>query len=234
MSKKTAKTTSDTDDAPNSGGEVKTVKKRPTPRAWKKAETMWASGTTNVVEICDMLGVTRQVVWQHMRDKGIKRGQNADIHAQKLKEELDKTLAEDASVAATRARETKEEHYKMASGLAKLAWTEILQAKANGTPLAAATNNLKAIDTAMNVLSKARVERWTILGLDKEKRGGEDILPELVVSELTAEQVDALRNKQFVGLDDDDEIAELEEFGAGVSSDPVGDDDGDDDIAEED
>ena len=53
----------------------------------------------------------------------------------------------------------------------------------------------------MNVLTKARMERYAVLGLDKDDYVDEDGLPELVISELTAAQIEELRNRDEEGLE---------------------------------
>jgi hypothetical protein len=83
-------------------------------------------------------------------------------------------------------------------------------------------NNLKALETAMTVLLKARQERWAVLGLDKADYIDEEGLPELHISELTALEIEDLRNREFA------------EFG--ISDMPSDDDEGDEsgsDIVEE-
>ncbi|MCY1300238.1 hypothetical protein D9M70_497990 [compost metagenome] len=71
-------------------------------------------------------------------------------------------------------------------------------------------NNLKALDNAMTVLKKAREERYAVLGLDRSDYVDDSALPELVISELTNEQIEAMRDRQE---DSDDSLPTLEEEG---------------------
>ena len=181
--------------------ETATAERKPTlrltPKQWAEAEALWASGEVTLPILARKFGVSEQAVFQHMQRKGVKRGEKAEAHAKKVSEEVTRASVDDATVMAARIRETKEEHYKMAAGLAKLAWAEILKAKQDSAPVSVATNNLKALDAAMNVLTKARMERWAVLGLDRADTIDEDGLPELLVSELTADQIAALRDRDF-------------------------------------
>lgn len=62
----------------------------------------------------------------------------------------------------------------------------------------------KALDVAMTTLKKAREERYAVLGLDRDDFVASEDLPELVISELTAEQIEKMR---ATDLDADDAVA---------------------------
>jgi predicted DNA binding protein len=175
---------------------------RLTPKQWAEAEALWESGEVTLVDLANRFGKHKSAFSAHFKAKGIVRASRKEEHAAAVKEEVKKASIDDATVLAARIKETKEEHYKMASGLAKLSWNEILQAKAAGHAFSTVLNNLKALDSAMTVLKKAREERWAVLGLDKDDGMDEDGLPELVISELTAEQIQALRERDESELDD--------------------------------
>lgn len=200
--------------------------KRLTPKQWAEAEALWASGEVTLGQLATKFGITEQSLHRHMKAKGIEKGANADKHAKKVAEAVTAAAVDDATVLAARIRETKEEHYKMSSAIAKLAWQEILTAKQNGSPVAVAVNNLKALDSAMNVMTKARMERWAVLGLDRADYVDEEGLPELLISELTAEQIQELRDRDF------NEFEELPD--EAVQTDAGGiQDDSDDEVVEE-
>ncbi|MFT4064284.1 hypothetical protein [Paraburkholderia sp.] len=168
---------------------------RLTSRQWAEAEALWESGDVTYAQLTARFGKHKSTFVDHFRRKGVRRGSKKEEHAAAVKEEVKKASIDEATVLAARIKETKEEHYKMASGLAKLTWNEILKAKADGLPFGSVLNNLKSLDSAMTVLKKAREERWAVLGLDKDTGLDEDGLPELVISELTADQIEALRNR---------------------------------------
>jgi hypothetical protein len=188
------------------------AKRRPTPKQWVQAETLWEMGDATLEGLAAKLGVSESAVSKHMARAGVVRcSKSAKVKA-RVVDEVAKAAAEDAAVYAGRIRETKEDHYKMASGLAKLAWAEILKAKNEGIPMSAIAGNLKSLDAAMTVLTKARSERWAILGLDKEGGDDDDGLPELVISELTDDQVKDLRDRDFNEFEELGEVV-VEEAG---------------------
>lgn len=182
--------------------EPKKPKPRITPKRWAEAEALWESGEFTLSELGRKFNCSEQNMHVHMKRKGIKRGAKAEEHKKLVSAAVTAASIDDATVLAGRIRETKEEHYKMSAGLAKLAWAEILKAKQDGSPVSVAMNNLKALDAAMNVMSKARAERWAVLGLDRDDYVDEEGLPELVISELTAEQIETLQSRSFGGIDD--------------------------------
>lgn len=154
---------------------------------------MWASGEFHQSAIAKYLKVPEATVSKHFDRKGLKKGTRTAELLAAAEEEMKKTAVEEAALIALRIRETKEDHYKMASNLAKLTWAEILKAKSDGAPLSSVQANLKALETAMTVLKKAREERYAVLGLDKDVDVDEDDIPDLVVSELTEEQIAVIR-----------------------------------------
>ena len=191
------------------------------PKRWAEARALWESGEVTLTMLSEKFDVTRATLQRHFTLRGCKKGSKSHEHEKKVAEEIAKNAVDDASVIAARIRETKEEHYKMASGLAKLTWNEVLQAKKAGSPIATAMNNLKALESAMNVLKKAREERFAVLGLDREDYVDQEGLPELVISELTADQIEVLRRKQAsddLGDIEEDDVTE-EDGDVGLESD---------------
>jgi hypothetical protein len=180
-------------------------------KAWAEATTLWKQGVATLDDLAAKFDRHPQSFAQYFRRRGIKKGQDKDKIAKKVEAVVEKQEINDAQLIAARIRETKEEHYKMASGLAKLTWAEILKAKQDGVPVGTAINNLKALESAMNVLKKAREERYSVLGLDRPDAVDENDVPELVISELTADQIETLRQRSFKELNDLDVSGDIEE-----------------------
>lgn len=176
---------------------AKSSKRRLTKVQWMQAEALWASGGATLADLAAKFGVSEQGISKHMKKAGVEHGSKMPKAKAKVEDQLAKQAAEEAALLAARIKETKDEHYKMASGLAKLIWAEVLKAKQDGLPMSAIANNLKALDIALSGLSKARLERWVVLGLDRDDTLGDEGLPELLISELTAEQIKELRDRDF-------------------------------------
>ena len=174
---------------------------RLTPRQWAEAEALWEAGEVTLDDLAAKFSRDRSAFVRYFKKHGITKGSKAAERKEEVKEAVAAAAIDEATVLASRIRETKEDHYKMSSALAKLVWAEVLTAKKDSRPFAAIKDNLKALDNAMNVLMKARQERFAILGLDKDDYVDEDGLPELVISELTAAQIEELRNRDEEGLE---------------------------------
>lgn len=176
----------------------------PKPKQWAEMEALWALGEITRDEIAKKLDVTPTAVTMHMKKVGVVRGSKAEEHRKRISEEVTEAAVSDATIHAQRIKETKDTHYQMASNLAKLAYNEILTARSSGSPLSVATSNLKALDAAVTVIAKARIERWAVLGLDRPDAVDTNELPDLVIEELTASQIEELRNRDFNSFEEID------------------------------
>lgn len=181
---------------------AKSSSPRMTERQWCEAETLWASGNVTYDSLIAKYGKTKSAFERRFRKNGIVKGSAAAAIKKAAEKKVAESVISDATLIAARIKETKEEHYKMAAGLAKLVWSHILKTQQERVSVATATNDLKAIDAAMTVLKKAREERYAVLGLDRPDAVDPGDLPELVVSELTAEQIKELRDRDTSELDD--------------------------------
>lgn len=188
-------------------------KSQPKPKQWAEMEALWELGEITRDEIAKRLDVTPTAVTMHMKKVGVIRGSKAEEHRKKIAEATTDAATGDAAIYAQRIRETKDAHYKMAEHLAKMAFSEILTAQRDKAPLSVATSNLKALDAAVTVIAKARIERWAVLGLDRPDAVDTNELPSLVIEELTADQIEELRNRDFNNFEEID-IPEDETDGA--------------------
>jgi hypothetical protein len=194
-----------------------------------KIRAMWESGEYTASDIARVVKVDMAVVRRFIANHGIQKGASAQMLHQEVAEQVKKKAEEDAALFAERIRETKEEHYRMAVGIAKLTWQELSQCRSNEQQFSTINPNLKALESAMKVLSMSRMERYAVLGLDKEDKS-EDAMPELVLTELTADQIERLRNFQAddkITIDDD----EINQQFADGEIDVI--EEGDDEIVEE-
>lgn len=186
---------------PKPAASEKSLRKNLTMREWARIEALWEEGDVTYQELVKRYGHSVSTYDRHFKAHGIVKGAKAHKAKARIAAELEQSMVDDATVMASRIRETKEDHYKMASALAKLTWNEILQAKKDGKPLGIALNNLKSLHNAMGILKAAREERYAVLGLDRPDHVDANTVPELVIAELTAEQVQALRDRDHTELD---------------------------------
>lgn len=167
------------------------------PRHIAQMEAMWSSGEYTAAQIGKKYDRTGRTVESIMSTRGIKKGERSEALHERVREKVEEAMVAEASVIVERAKETKEEHYRMSAAVAKLVWMEIAECKKNGLPFGSLAANMKALSLAMGVLEKARMERYAVLGLDAEK-DSDDVIPELNVGELTQDQVASLRSREFI------------------------------------
>lgn len=159
-----------------------------------EAIALYESGTTTLDELARKFGKVPETFHRIFKKRGIVKGSKAGETAERVKKEVEKATVDDATTLLTRIRETKEEHYKVATALFKLNWAEIMQAKTEGRSMASIAPNLKAIQVAAQNFKLIREERYLVLGISDEN-GGEDEIPELAIHELTQEQIEEMRAK---------------------------------------
>jgi transposase-like protein len=126
--------------------------------------------------------------------KGVKKGE--------LAEEVEKAVVDDASEYAKRVKETKEEHYRMAAALAKLTYATIGAAKRDGKPLATVGGDIKTLQIAAQTLKITREERYAVLGITVDDDNADKPMPDLIVQELTQDDIEELHQQQLMQQDD--------------------------------
>lgn len=203
------------EEAPKEEGKRKPGRKKgfklTIPRAvWLNAERDWANGKfPSGEELCKHYGLEFKAFMRRMNQKGIENGQNIKDYNRKIQAELEEAAERKAKVIAERVEETREEHYRWASGIAKLTFAEVAQARQNQTPLGHIRPNLQSLETAMKVLKMAREERFAILGLNDQGEEEEDGLPELAIAELTPEEIEDLRSRGLPVEEEEGEIVSI-------------------------
>ena len=198
-----------------------------TAKQWAEAEALWETGDVTLDDLAKKFGRNRSSLSRHFTEHGIKQGALKEEHKKIVGDAVRAAAVDESTVLASRIRETKEEHYKMSTALAKLVWSEVLKAKQDGAPMSSIMNNVKSLDIAATALKKLREERWSILGLDKSDFIDEDGLPDLMITELTNAEIEALRARDEADLDLDVSGVVTEKPGPDVE------DEDDDDVVEE-
>lgn len=191
----------------------KTLGKTLTPAQLAEAKALWESGEVTLDDLAARFSVRRETMSRRLKQMGAKKGAKAQENAERVEKEVQEQLVDSAGVLASRIRETKESHYKWSEYLAKAAMGELAKAQKEGRQIATTLPNLKAIEKALQVVEKARSERYAILGLDKDDDDEGD-LPDLVIKEMTAEDIEELRVVQAQSPygEDDPDLEVIEEL----------------------
>ncbi|WP_323016466.1 hypothetical protein [Castellaniella sp.] len=160
-----------------------------------EAVALWAAGEATLLELAKKYGKDISTIKSLMSREGVKKGQAVEERKEVVQEAIQQRIASEAEEIAKRVVETKEDHYKMASGLAKLIWNEIAEARKNEKPIATAYHNVKTLKTAADALKTLRDERYTLLGIRADEDDGDKTPPELVVKELTVKDIQEMQRK---------------------------------------
>lgn len=187
---------------------------RLTPSQWREIEMLWESGEVTLSQLSEKYGKHIDTFVAHFKKNGNQKGSRKEELRKIAQEAAKKQARNEAEVISERIRKTKEEHYKMSEAIAKLTFDEILKVRQSDGQFRSIKQDISALLLAAETLKKVREERWVVLGLDKDVID-EDALPELVMSTMTDEQVQELRNMQ-----DEDET----EMGVNVSGMAFGND----------
>ncbi len=163
-----------------------------TPAQWAEAEALWRSGEVTLEDLARRFDIRRETLSRHFARNKVVKGSEAAEHARHVADKLREKALGDRMVIVDRIRETKESHYKWSDALAKLAMQALVTAQKKGMPLSTTLNDLKAVHRAAAIVQIARNERWAVLGLDKDVVD-EDSLPDLIIHELTPEQIKAMQ-----------------------------------------
>lgn len=182
-----------------------------TPAQKAEIQQLWRLGEVTLEDLAKRFDKNISTIKSVL--KGVKKGELAEEVKKKVEEEVEKTVVDDASEYARRVKETKEEHYRMAAAIAKLTYATIGAAKRDGVPLATVGGDIKTLQLAAQTLKITREERYAVLGITLDDDNADKPLPELVVQELTQDDIEELHQQQLMQQDDfgDDELFEEEE-----------------------
>lgn len=187
--------------------DTSTPKKRKTVRLtesqWSEAAALWELGEVTLADLSERYGCTINSISRKLKKIGAKRGSKAQEHRREVIKTVQKSALTDSEITGQRIRDTKEEAYTWAVMLQKAALSEIANALQNKTNLAIKTPALKAIEKAIAIVETGTKIRRTALDMDKEDVDPMN-MPDLVIRELTQDQILRLQKGGFEAIVDDD------------------------------
>lgn len=190
----------------------KEKKVRLTAADWATIEEMWASGTVTLEQLAEQFLVNPSFLSRELSKRGVKKGIKSKELAAAATEKVRETLVDVHAQKMKRVAETKDEHYQFAQTLAKLTFQIIANKVKNKQSIHGARDDIRTIKDAMTAISIARDERFRVLGLDRDENTGDEI-PALIVTEMTAAEIEAIRNRHDGGpAEDDVSDEELKQF----------------------
>lgn len=191
--------------------ESKEKRARLTPADWATIEEMWASGAVSLDQLAEQFLVNANYLSRELSKRGVKKGVKSKELAAAATEKVRETLVDVHAAKIKRVAETKDEHYQFAQTLAKLTFQIIVNKVRNKQSIHGARDDIRTIKDAMMAIAIARDERFRVLGLDRDENTGDEI-PALIVTEMTAPEIEAIRNRHNVGGPESVSEEELEDF----------------------
>lgn len=203
-----------------STGEKAAVEKSKTKSKFKRltnsqiaeATALWKSGAATLKDLAQRFDKSEETFSRLFARLGVKKGEAAEEHSKSVAEKVEASIVDDAGELAKRIRETKEEHFKMASGIRKLIWNEIVEARKNKVAISTTLGNLKALEKAAQALKITREEAYVLLGI-ADGEDDSDEVPDLQVKELTADEIKAIHQQQqaeIAAAENDDDLPAVE------------------------
>lgn len=169
----------------------------------QKAEAiaLWRSGSVTLEDLSKKFGKRPEAFSRLFKRMGIEKGSTLAESAKKLESVVEARTLTDLEETLKKIAATKDEHFKMSSGLARLAWSELVRARQAGTDIAGLKDLMVTLKLAGDVIGNARKELFAVLNVEKHEQTPDlDELPELTVRELTQAEVTDLSRQ---GLEDD-------------------------------
>ncbi len=186
-----------------------TDKKKPlTPLEWTELETMWGSGEYTLSDLADKSGLRPETLSRRFKAKGIAKGSLG------MSETVAKAI-EDTAIDKNKERldkiEKRRDFYdSTASFFAQVTRKTITDQLKAESSLEMIEGDLKALQRASNALAKCFDVSSRALGMDREEIDNDE-LPQLLIGELTQEQVKQIRHAQSgEAIEDEEETEALE------------------------
>ena len=198
--------------------EVVKVKKpkRPIKRIPKLTETekaeaiaLWKAGAVTLKDLSKKFGRTGQTFITLFKTSGAVKGSTAAAMAKKITEEVEKAVLNDAAVYAKRIKDTKEEHYSSSVAISKIVMATLVRARSDGIPYGNTINDLKAFKVAAETLKITREERYITLGITSADDAADRPLPDLMIQELNAEDIEEMSRQNRVSDDGEFDMDEM-------------------------
>lgn len=171
----------------------------------EKAEAiaLWKAGSVTLDQLADK--------FQRDRTTFIRLFNNEEVTKGIDREELDRRAAEavaaaavnDAVIQAQRIRETKDENYRISQRIRREGAKIMINAERDKVAIGTKLTDLKALHVLACTIKVAREECYAVLGLNEERHHEDDPMPDLVVKELTADEIKDMHNTQLQAGDED-------------------------------
>lgn len=174
-----------------------------------EAIALWKAGMVTLDDLAKKFKKDRGTFIRLFKEEGAVKGETAAETEKKIAAAVQSTLIDDATVLAERIKQTKEDHLKYANALSKITYTLIVRATQEKREYATLLSEMKALELAARVFKLTRDEKYAVLNINEDDANEDKPLPDLVVQELTAQDIKDLHARSLMaddelGLNEDD------------------------------
>lgn len=170
-----------------------------------EAVTLWRSGDYTLDMLAKKFDKRRELFSRMFKRMGIEKGSGIAAATAKAVEAAETRAVRDTEETLQKIAKVKDQHLRMSSDIAKLAYAEILRARQAGLDLGTLKDVMATLKAAGEIVANARKEAYVVLDVEKHEAETElEDLPELTVRELTTSEIEQLQQATGDdGLDDD-------------------------------
>ena len=177
-----------------------------------EATALWRTGSVTLEELGKKFKKHPETLSRMLKRMGIEKGSGAAEAVKKIIATSEARALTDAEETMKKIANTRDEHFRMAGGLAKLAWAELVRVRQAGIDIASLKDLMVTLKLAGDVIGNARKELFAVLDVEKySKEQDFENLPELTVRELTDTEIVQLQTPQGddMGVDEMNTGAEM-------------------------
>ncbi len=155
---------------------------------------IWEAGGVTQAELAAHFGVSVRTVKKKLAEAGARKGRLADEAVAAAASTFSEAVVADVASLADRIKATREDAYRASQRVQQRTEELVAQAAAGGTELMRVGMEMRVLQTAMQIIERGLKVRAEVTGM----RSVEDDEPmdELIVCELTADQVEEIRRQQ--------------------------------------
>jgi len=164
---------------------------------WAEMAAWWESGEVTLKELSAKFGVHESTISRYMDLNGHIKGSKAEEFAEEIRQRIADELAGDVIETVKRVKQIKEDYLRRMDMVSRLVEKEISNAINSKLPMQTALHNVRAIGEMTKVFATARSETYLLLGVrELEEKAMADDIPELLISELTSNDIERIHMEQ--------------------------------------
>lgn len=170
------------------------INRRLTPEQRAEAAALWQAGSVTLDDLSKKFGKRPENFSRLFKQMGIAKGSAVAKAEAAAADAIANSVAKRVSEELQRIEVMKDQHFKMSSAIAKIAFAEITQARQAGTKIENLKDTMLTLKLAGEIIGTARKEQYALLRVEEHDKDKElEDLPELEVRELSQAQINEMQ-----------------------------------------